>query len=86
MWRSHAARYSVRLMVLECVCSDPQIHRRRVEGRVRTIEGVIDITWARVHHRQAEHMKWSDPCLLLDTAGKTAETLVAEAMAYTAAA
>jgi len=86
MWRSLATRLDIRLKVVECVCSDVQIHRQRVEGRVRNIEGMAEITWANVLQRRAEYEPWSDPRLVLDTAHKTVETLIAEAWAYIAEA
>jgi predicted kinase len=84
MWRSLAGRLDVRLRVVECVCSDLDVHRQRVEGRVRDIEGMAEITWAQVEQRRAEYEPFVDARLVLDTARKTSEGLVAEALAYIA--
>lgn len=86
IWRNLAARQTARLKVIDCICSDLQIHRQRVEGRVRNIEGMAEITWARVQQRRTEYELWTDARLVLDTARKTVETLIAEATAYIAEA
>ena len=38
-WRKLAARHRAQLKIIECVCADETIHRRRVEARSRNIEG-----------------------------------------------
>src|SRR5580704_17410140 len=47
-WRSLAAKHRAELKIIECVCADEAIHRRRVEARVRGIEGMPELTWERV--------------------------------------
>lgn len=44
-WRAVAARAGVRLIEVEVVCSDPQEHRRRVEGRISDIPGLVPPSW-----------------------------------------
>lgn len=53
-WAGIAAGYGARLRVVECVCSDTELHRSRVEGRVRGIPGWHEIDWAHVEHMRAE--------------------------------
>ncbi len=84
MWRALAERRAVRLRIVECVCSDVQRHRRRVEARVRNIEAMPEITWAAVERRRVEYEPWSDSRLVLDTARGTVDTSIAEALAYIA--
>ncbi|GAA2160946.1 hypothetical protein GCM10010403_07360 [Glycomyces rutgersensis] len=47
-WAGVAAEYGAPLRVIECVCSDTDLHRTRVEGRVRGIPGWHEIDWAHV--------------------------------------
>jgi hypothetical protein len=44
----------VPLRVIECVCSDTDLHRTRVEGRVRGIPGWHEIDWAHVERLRAD--------------------------------
>lgn len=46
-WRNLAARHRADLKIIECVCADQTVHRRRIEARVRGIDGMPEITWAR---------------------------------------
>ncbi len=68
MWRSLAREQGARLLVIECVCSDRQLHRQRVEGRTRNIPGLAEVTWERVEERRREYEPWTDDRLVLDTA------------------
>jgi predicted kinase len=54
-WRNLATKYRADLKIIECVCADETAHRRRVEARVRGIEGMPELTWARVLQRRAEY-------------------------------
>jgi predicted kinase len=81
-WRKLATKYRANLKIIECVCADQTVHRRRIEARVRNIDGMPDITWARVLERRAEYETWTDARLTLDTSTKSAEQLVAEALDY----
>ncbi len=62
-------------MEIEIVCSDLAEHRRRVEGRVADIEGLIQPSWDEVMRRAYE--PWDRDRLILDSAGKSVEQLVA---------
>ena len=66
-WRSLAARRGVPLAFIEVVCSDRVIHRQRLEGRSRDIEGFVEPTWESVERRRAEFAPWADHRLVLDT-------------------
>jgi predicted kinase len=81
-WRKLATKYRANLKIIECVCADQTVHRRRIEARVRNIDGMPDITWARVLERRAEYEIWTDARLTLDTSTKSAEQLLAEALEY----
>ena len=81
-WRSLAAKHRAEMKIIECVCGDEAVHRRRIEARVRNIAGMPEVTWARVQRRQAEYEAWTDARLTLDTSAKSAEQLIAEALNY----
>ena len=66
-WRDLASRHRVRLAVIEVVCSDPALHRRRLEERVRDLEGLDEPDWASVEHRRAEYEPWTERRLVLDS-------------------
>jgi predicted kinase len=81
-WRSLAARHRANLKIIECICADETVHRRRIEARIRNIAGMPEITWARVMERRAEFEAWTDARLTLDTSVETPEKLLAEALNY----
>ena len=86
-WRNLAAKYRVDLTIIECMCMDeatPARHRRRIEARIRDIEGMAEVTWARVEKRRAEYEAWTDARLMLDTSAHPPERLLAEAIEYLA--
>lgn len=73
-WRDLAAEFAVPRPVIECVCSDPEVHKRRIESRHRNILGFIyEPSWADVETRRTE----SEPCdedrLVLDAVRPLAE-------------
>jgi predicted kinase len=81
-WRKLATKYRANLQIIECICADQAVHRRRIEARVRKIDGMPEITWARVLERRAEYETWTDARLTLDTSTKSAEQLLADALEY----
>jgi len=68
MWRSLATVQRARFLVIECSCSDMQLHKKRVEGRKRSIPGMNEVSWQRVEERRREYESWTDDRLVLDTA------------------
>jgi predicted kinase len=81
-WRSLAAKHRAEMKIIECVCADEAVHRRRIEARVRNIAGMPEVTWDRVQRRRAEYEAWTDARLTLDTSAKSADQLLAEALNY----
>lgn len=67
-WRSLAREHGVALRIVECICSDARIHRRRIEQRARNIPGMAEIPWERVEERRREYEPWVDGRLVVDTA------------------
>jgi predicted kinase len=81
-WRSLAAKYHADLKIIECICANEAVHRRRIEARIRNIEGMPEIPWSRVEQRRAEYEPWSDERLTLDTSVGTPEQLLGDALDY----
>jgi predicted kinase len=81
-WRKLAAKHRVSLKVIECVCSDETTHRQRIEGRVRSIAGTHELTWARLQQRRAEYEAWTDPRLVLDSSHISPAQLLPQALNY----
>ena len=81
-WRNLGARYRAELKILECVCVDQATHRRRIEARRRGIDGMPEVTWARVEKRRAEYEVWADARLTLDTSAQPPERVLADAIVY----
>ena len=76
MWVKVAQDRAVPLTFIEVVCGDPDLHRQRIESRVRGIEGLTEVRWDRVLKRQDEYQPWSNARHVLDTASASADTLV----------
>ena len=74
-WRAAATPARRPLIEVEIVCSDPIEHRRRVEGRVSDIDGLILPTWQSVLDR--EYSPWHEPRVVIDTARLTPDEAVA---------
>jgi len=53
-WQETAARFDACMIVVECVCSDQDLHRRRVVGRKRGIPGWHEVDWEHVERMRAE--------------------------------
>lgn len=65
-WRQVAERAGVKLLEVECVCSDVAEHRRRVETRLTDVTGWTLPTWNDVISREYE--VWTTAPLVIDTA------------------
>jgi predicted kinase len=81
MWRKVAANNSAHLVVIEAICSDEQIHKQRIEKRVRSIPGMPEITWELVLERKREFEPWKDKHLTLDSI-EDPTTLIKKAITY----
>ena len=66
------------------MCVDEAVHRRRIEARMRGIEGMSEITWAEVEKRRTGYEAWTDPRWTLDTSAHPPERLLAEVIEYLA--
>jgi predicted kinase len=74
-WEAVAERCGAPLIDVEIVCSDPAEHRRRVEQRQSTVDGLILPTWQQVTDRHYE--PWEEAHLIIDTARLSPDAAVA---------
>ena len=68
-WERVATDAGARYVNIEVVCSDPQEHRRRVETRTSTVDGLKLPTWHDVIAREYE--PWTVDRVVIDTAGRS---------------
>jgi predicted kinase len=66
-WRFLAAQYGAAFRVVECVCSDRELRRRRLEVRNRGIPGWPELSWEEAESVGARYEPWQDDRLVLDT-------------------
>ncbi|MCX2951725.1 AAA family ATPase [Lentzea sp. NEAU-D7] len=77
-WRSLARRAGAEFRAVVCQCSDPEVHRARVEGRSRAIPGWHDAgDWSDVRRRLASFPSWRGEALAVDTAQPRESALAA---------
>ena len=78
-WEACAKGAGAGIVWLEIVCSDPDEHRRRVETRRSDIPGFELPDWQAVATR--DYHAWDRDHPVIDTAGRTVEACVDEALA-----
>ncbi|MCC5625717.1 AAA family ATPase [Nostoc sp. CHAB 5715] len=60
-WQDLAQSYNAEFYGLETICSDMELHRRRVEGRKRGIPGWYDtVSWSHVERMRFARQAWTD--------------------------
>jgi predicted kinase len=69
MWRQAASRAGHPVRVIEVLCSDEALHRRRLDGRQRAIDGFPEPTWELVEEQRAAWEPWPEARLVVDSAG-----------------
>lgn len=65
-WRGLAATYSAGWYVIECVCTDPTLHRKRLLSRNRRIPDWPELEWSEVERVQSDYAPWQEEHLILD--------------------
>ena len=75
-WIDVAHRAHARAVEVEVICSDPQLHRQRVETRSVDIRGLSLPTWENVICREYE--PWQREHIVIDTAGRSVAESVEE--------
>lgn len=69
-WRELAERHGATFGVVECVCSDIELHRARVEGRRRDIPGWYELDWVRVLRGREAYRPLDGPKVVVDAADR----------------
>jgi predicted kinase len=77
-WADVAREADVRLINVEIICTDEAEHRRRVETRLSDIPDLVLPTWDKVKNR--EYHPWTQPRIVIDTAGRSVSACVDELM------
>lgn len=83
-WRKLADQYGAAWLVVECICSNPNLHRARVESRRYPIPGWRELSWAQVEYVMAYYEPWREQRLVLDSVQPLADNVQA-ALGYVAA-
>lgn len=65
-WHNLSDKFNAKLIIIECVL-DRELHRKRIESRVRNMHGIPEVTWKEVENRREEYLEWSEERLILDT-------------------
>lgn len=65
-WAALADKYRASFAVVECVCSDLEVHRNRVSGRRREIPGWYELTWERVERGRQRYQPLREPKVIID--------------------
>jgi predicted kinase len=77
-WRTLARAAGAGFRVVVCACSDPQVHRARLERRERRIPGWHEGgDWANVERRMARFPPWTGEVLTVDTVRPLADNVAA---------
>lgn len=65
-WVGLAARYGNALTFIEVICSDPVLHRERLEARKRDLPHVSEPSWHAVEQSLDEYDEWIGPSAAAD--------------------
>ena len=65
-WVNLAARLDEPLKFVEVVCSDPAVHRARLEARGRNLPNLTEPTWFAVEQSLDEYADWTGPSAGID--------------------
>ena len=65
-WRELSRRYGAQWIVIECICSDQELHRLRLAARRRDIPGWEELRWAEVERVASYYAPWNERRLILD--------------------
>lgn len=81
-WRELTERLGGVFVGVECVCSDEQLQRERVEGRDRGIPGWrATVPWEHVQRMRGLWEPWQDDHLVVDSALATPEECLKQVLA-----
>jgi len=74
-WRELAEKYNATWLVIECVCSDEEVHRARLGTRQRGIPGWHELDWSEVGRVKNYYHLWDEDRLILDAISPLEENL-----------
>ncbi len=74
-WAEIADDHAVPMFVIECVCSDIDVHRSRVDGRIRAIPGWNELEWEWVENSRRTYEPLQCDKLVLDAVDPLADNL-----------
>jgi predicted kinase len=60
-WMDIARRMNTSIRFVEVVCSDPVVHRARLEKRVRPVPHVVAASWHAVEQSLDDYAEWAGP-------------------------
>ncbi|MDQ2715304.1 MAG: ATP-binding protein [Chloroflexota bacterium] len=80
MWHNLVRKQNATLIIIECVL-DRELHKERIESRIRNMHGIPEVTWEDVENRRKQYVPWKEERLELDTAN-THEQSVKKALDY----
>jgi len=80
-WRQLANQYQAEWRVIECVCSDEDLHRARLSTRQRHIPGWHELEWADIEKVKGYYPPWEEEHLVLDMVEPLEENVL-KARAY----
>ena len=83
-WAEVARDANARLINVEIICTDEAEHRRRVETRSSDIPDLVLPNWDKVKSR--EYHPWTQPRIVIDTAGRSVDACIDELVSELAAA
>jgi predicted kinase len=66
MWRELAQKYNAQLIIIECIVQE-DLHKKRLQSRVRNMHGLPEVTWDDVEKRKKEYVPWEEERLIVDT-------------------
>lgn len=67
MWHNLVRKHNALLIIIECVL-DRELHKKRLESRIRNMYGIPEVTWEDVENRRQEYVPWKEERFVLDTA------------------
>ena len=82
MWHNLSVKHQAKLIVVECVLEE-NLHKKRIESRIRNIHGIPEVTWEDVEKRRKEYLAWDEKHLVLDTANNR-DHIIDKALSYIA--
>jgi predicted kinase len=74
-WSAIAAEHDSPVFVVECICSDIEVHRTRIEGRIRAIPGWNELDWKFVERSRTSYEPLACEKLVLDAVDPVADNL-----------